>query len=345
MRRARKLQIIGRVFLVVGIIAAIIGGGFLGYMQAQLNKAHGDIDTNDIKIDESIPLLFDEDIVNILLLGVDERPSEGDVGRSDTTMIATIDFKNNQLKLTSLMRDMYVNIPGYGYGKFNQAYANGGIELVIQTIASNFGIKLDGYATVNFYAFVDIIDILGGVEIDINQDEYEWIQANCKSKTLLAIKPGLQNLNGYQALLYSRLRFVGNNDFERTDRQRRVLSTLFDKLKTQSYGAMVRVMTSALNHVKTDLSMGEIQSLAYNVLQMNVDEIDQLRVPMDGTYTFDWATMNGVNVSVIKIDVEANREAINRFIYSQVLETQADGSSNGATETLNDYEDYENYEE
>lgn len=347
MKKARRWQIAGRVILVIGIIAAIAGGGALGYMKAQMNKAKGDIDADDVIVDENIPLLFDEDIVNILLLGVDERPEEGDTGRSDTTMIATLDFKNNQLKLTSLMRDMYVEIPGRGYAKFNQAYADGGIELVIQTIASNFGIKVNGYATVNFDAFVDVIDILGGVEININQEEYEWIQSHCKRKVLLSIKPGLQTLNGDQALLYSRLRFVGDNDFERTERQRRVLSTLFDKFKDQSYTSMMKVMTSAMNYVKTDLSSSEIQSLAYNVLKMKVDEVDQLRLPMDGTYQFAWEVMNGTSVNVVKFDLEANRDAVNRFIYSQSLESGGStgeyGAADGQTDTMQ--EDYENYEE
>lgn len=349
MKNARKWQIVGRVILVIGIIAAIIGGGALGYMKAQMNKAKGDIDADDVFVDGNVPLLFDEDIVNILLLGVDERPEEGDEGRSDTTMIATLDFKNNQLKLTSLMRDMYVDIPGRGYAKFNQAYADGGIERVIQTIANNFGIKVDGYATVNFEAFVEVIDILGGVDIEITQEEYEWIQANCKRKVLLEIKPGMQTLNGDQALLYSRLRFVGNSDFDRTERQRRVLSTLFDKFKDQSYASMMRVLVSALNYVKTDLTSSEIQSLAYNVLKMKVDEVDQLRIPLDGTYDFGWAVMNGVDVNVVNIDLEANRDAINRFIYDQSLNTSDDlqdsSNDNQSYSSQSDYENYDDYEE
>ncbi len=356
MKRARKIQIAGRVLLVVAIIAAIVTGGAFGYMKVKMDRIQGGVDADDVVVDENIPLLFDEDIVNILLLGVDENPEIDDEGRSDSTMIASIDFKHNQLKLTSLMRDMYVDIPERGYAKFNQAYSDGGVERVIQTVTNNFGIRINGYATVNFDAFAEVIDILGGVEIDINQDEYEWIQENCKRKVLLSIKPGLQTLNGDQALLYSRLRFVGNNDFERTERQRRVLSTLFEKFKGQSYGSMVRVMMSAMNYIKTDLTTGEIQSLVYNVLKMNVDEIDQLRLPLDGTYYFSDEIMDGVTVNVVRFDLEQNREALHRFIYGAgAVDDGEDGGSadggadpgTGGTEYGDEagYEDYEDYED
>ncbi|MGN0244076.1 MAG: LCP family protein [Lachnospiraceae bacterium] len=344
-KKGSKVRIYGRILLGILLVISIGVGAGYGYITTKLDSRQSSLQSEDVEIDPNIPLVFDSDIVNILLLGIDERPEEGDGGRSDTCMIATIDFKNKELKLTSLMRDMYVDIPGHATSKFNAAYADGGIPLVIQTIAQNFGIRVDGYATVNFEAFVEVVNRLGGVRININEDEYNWIQANCKRRVLLKIKPGKQKLNGDQALLYSRLRFVGNNDYERTDRQRRVLTKLYKKFKNQSYSEMLSLVLDILPYINTDLSSKEIQSLLYNVLKMNIEDVQQLRLPVDGAYYDDMVYIGGYMASVLQIDVEANKEALQTFIYGppavteEGLDTVTDDGMTSTESTA--YETYE----
>ena len=140
-------------------------GGVLGYYDARLeaavNNKNGSTLT-DVKVDDN--LTFNKNVINILLVGSDHGAIKGDHGRSDSIMIATVNFKTKELKLTSLMRDMYVEIPGHGHNKLNAAYAFGGVELLYQTIAKNFGIKIDNYCVVDFSTFEKVINKVGGVE-------------------------------------------------------------------------------------------------------------------------------------------------------------------------------------
>lgn len=140
------------------------GGAVAAYYKAATNTITTDTKTALKNVDVvDADLEYDQDVVNILLIGCDKRADETEAGRSDSTMIATIDLKNGKLKLTSLMRDMYIDIPGYGYHKFNAAYSYGGVQLEYETIAENFGIKLDGYVEVDMEAFRDVVDLIGGV--------------------------------------------------------------------------------------------------------------------------------------------------------------------------------------
>lgn len=298
--------------VVSGILAAKVKYEVTGAFATMERDTESDLDN---VLDDS-DLLSDSEIVNILLVGSDKRSTWTQAGRSDSTMIATIDNKNKQLKLTSLMRDMYVEIPGHGQNKLNAAYSFGGVQLLYETIAENFNIKLDGYVLVDFEAFKSLIDEVGGVEVDLNQEEYEYLTTAYHRSSVLDVVPGLQTMNGEQALAYTRIRQVGNNDFERTQRQRNVITSLFAKAKAMSLTELFDLGKTVLPYITTDLTNDEIYKMGKTVLFMGTTEIHQMRIPVDNSFT-----NQKVNRAwVLDIDLEQNQQALSDFIFNPVVE-------------------------
>ncbi|MBQ9936238.1 MAG: LCP family protein [Lachnospiraceae bacterium] len=270
--------------------------------------------------DKSSPIKFSEDVYNILLIGHDSRYREY-LGNSDSMIIVSINKKTKEIVMTSIMRDCYILRPGYGYGRINGAFAMGGPDLLIDTIEENFKIQIDGYVAVNFYAFMDIVDALGGVEITVKDEEVWVVNYYMDELNKLEGDPpdtdkltagGTYLLNGKQTLGYARIRYVGNADYERTQRQRLVLETVFNKLKDCSLTELNGVLNAVLPNVITDIEEGEMLSL---LLGTTTDyknyEIKQCRVPYDGTVEH----LNIGGAAVLGIDIQANIEYMHRDIY------------------------------
>lgn len=313
-----------RFLLVLGFLFAILAGIGVARVQYELDSTLNRMD-RDSAIDLSAAvegednLTSDDKIVNILLIGADKRESWSEAGRSDTVMIATLDMKHKQLKLTSLMRDMWLEIPGNGVNKFNAAYSYGGVSLLYQTIAANFGLKLDGYAVVDFAAFKDVVNAMGGIEIELDQAEYNYLIEAYKNypKTVKKFKPGKTKMTGSMALAYSRIRQVGRSDFRRTERQRAVIQAMFTKVKSMSIGEIKGLAEKMLPNIVTDLSNEQIYSYMFSVLTMGTTKLHQFRIPTDGAHTPE--KINGKDVLVV--DLPANVEALNNFIFNAVEET------------------------
>lgn len=316
--KIKKFKIILSLFLIIGIAA----GGVLGYYDARLeaavNNKNGSTLT-DVKVDDN--LTFNKNVINILLVGSDHGAIKGDHGRSDSIMIATVNFKTKELKLTSLMRDMYVEIPGHGHNKLNAAYAFGGVELLYQTIAKNFGIKIDNYCVVDFSTFEKVINKVGGVEISLEEKEAKYLNTTnyISKKKYRNVKVGKQTLNGNQALGYARVRYVvskkyGDGDFGRTGRQRAVLQAALNKVLQQSPTKVADIALDSLADVSTDMSAKYLKSLVLKVIQMGTTEIDQMRVPLEGTYKMGRAQSN---MFVFFINFSANKAAMNYFLFDK----------------------------
>ncbi len=272
--------------------------------------------------DNSIPLMFSEDVYNILLIGQDSR-DRNTLGRSDSMIIVSINRRTEQIVMTSIMRDCYVYIPDCGYGRINAAYAYGGSDLLIKTIESNFKIQIDSYVSVNFYSFMDVVDAVGGVEITVSDAEVKALNNSVQELNQLEGLPadtdklsggGTYILNGKQALGYSRIRYVGNSDYERTERQRRVLGEVFNSMKDCSLSEMNDVLNMVLPEVTTDIEEGEMFSLLINTTTKykNYDLV-QYRVPYDGT--IQDLTINGA--MVLGIDLPENIANMRRDIYGE----------------------------
>jgi polyisoprenyl-teichoic acid--peptidoglycan teichoic acid transferase len=241
------------------------------------------------------------DITNILFFGLDRRNPD-DASRSDSIMIVSIDRTAQKVKVSSLMRDMYVSIPNKEDNRINAAYAFGGPALAIKTINSNFGTDVRNYVTIDFFGMQDLINKVGGIQIDVKPDEVSNSGVT---------KSGLQTLDGKQALAYSRIRKVGNSDYERTERQRRVLNELFKKIKSQGVAKLPGLVSTLLPYVETSLSNSEIIELAMDASKFNTESIEQFRLPVDGTFKSE--KIRGM--SVLVPNIEANKAKLNEFIY------------------------------
>lgn len=314
-----------RFLLVLAFLLAIIAGVGVARVQYEIDSTLNKIDRESaINLSDAVEkedeLTKDEKIVNILLIGADKRESWSESGRSDTVMIATLDMKHKQLKLTSLMRDMWVNIPGHGEHKFNAAYSYGGVSLLYQTIAENFGLKLDGYAVVDFKAFKDVINAMGGVEVELTQAEYDYLMEAYKRhpEVIKNLAPGKNKMSGNQALAYSRIRQVGRSDFRRTERQRAVIQAMFTRVKGMSIGEIKKLAEKMLPNIVTDLSNEQIYSYMFSVLMMGTTEIQQFRIPTDDAHTPEWIGKE----QVLVIDLPANIAALNQFIFEAVPEKE-----------------------
>ena len=254
----------------------------------------------------------DDRIINILLVGSDKRATWTQTGRSDSAMIATLDLKHKKLKLTSLMRDMYLTIPGYGENRFNAAYSFGGVSLMYETIASNFGIRLDGYAVVDFSAFKKVINTIGGVKITLTDEEHQYLTTAYKRGSVLDLQPGTNVMNGEQALAYTRIRQDAQGDFGRTERQRKVLQAIFTEAKSMSLAELISLAEELMPYISTDLTNDQIMSYMQSVLMLGTTQIDQMRIPIDNSY--EQRRIN--NMAVLVPDMETNVNALQDFIYN-----------------------------
>lgn len=205
--------------------------------------------------DNSIPIENDDKVLNILLIGSDTR-DQRERGRSDSMILISFNKKTKKIIATSFLRDIYLKIPGKRNNRVNSAYSLGGADLLMDTIEKNFKIRIDRYVSVDFQAFIEIVDKVGGVTIDVSKNEIKEINAITGDDMI--ISSGAQLLNGRQALGYSRIRSVGFNDFDRTARQRKVLEQLFHKLKGLNLIQINDLLNKMLPQVTTNFSEGEI---------------------------------------------------------------------------------------
>lgn len=238
-----------------------------------------------------------DDMINILLIGQDRRPGETRA-RSDSMILCTVNRDSKTIILTSFMRDLYVKIPGYGSNRINASYAWGGMELLNQTLEQNFGIYVDGNVEVDFNQFASIVDLLGGVPMELRSDEASYINSDTGS----SLSSGMQLLSGKQALSYSRIRKLdADGDFSRTNRQRKVIGALFDQVKGSGLTTLLGLLDEVLPMVTTDMSNGEILGYAAKVFPMfSGATITSQRVPADDA--FYYAMIDGMSVLVADMD-------------------------------------------
>lgn len=276
------------------------------------------VDPNSISLSSGGSLRTDQDVINILLVGEEAMFDGGSRGRTDSMMIATINVKQKALKLTSIMRDLYVAIPGYSDNKLNAAYHNGGMPLLKQTIEENFDIELDGSVLVNFAGFEEIINRLGGVEITLTANEAAYLnRTNYISNPIYRnVRAGTQTLNGNQALGYSRVRYVRteteSDDFGRTSRQRTVLNAIFDKYKSKSLPELVTILYDILPLVTTDINKSTIMDYLTTVVTLGTTELETMRIPVDNA--FSNSSVRGMSV-LLPNSLQDNIDALHTFIF------------------------------
>lgn len=272
------------------------------YLEAEKQQDTGGgpaIEDSDVDWGQMLGTLLgdSDDVINILLIGQDRRPGETRA-RSDSMILCTVNRNDKTIVLTSFMRDLYVQIPGYGNNRINASYAWGGMELLNKTLEQNFGIYIDGNVEVDFEQFTQIVDLLGGVPVELRADEAQYISIDTQS----SLTEGLQQLTGAQALSYSRIRNLdADADFSRTNRQRKVLDALFRQVKDAGLVRLLSLLDEVLPMVTTDMGNGEILGYATKVFPMlSGATISSQRVPADGAYK--GAMIDGMSVLVADMD-------------------------------------------
>lgn len=250
---------------------------------------------------------------NILLLGVDN-----DERASDTMIVLTIDQTDKTIKLSSLMRDSYVDFGPGKITKLNYAYHYGGNELVVKTINEQFKLDIKDYIQVDYGGLTNIINYVGGVNVDVLPEEVKYV--NTYSKDIAKVnnikytpiyRSGKQKLNGEQATAYCRIRYVGNNDYQRTQRQRMILSKIVNKLMDKHVTEYPSMINELSPYIKTSLDSIEICKLAKNFDSYVEKGIKQTRCPYDGLKTD--AMIN--QIYYMKWDREENIKKLHDFIY------------------------------
>lgn len=239
---------------------------------------------------------------NLLFLGGDS-PSESSYDRTDSMIIVSVNVENAQIKLTSIMRDTWVAIEGHGMNKINAANVFGGPELALQTVNESFGTNLQDYVMVNMSKLVDVVDLLGGIDIEITSAERQVLGLS---------HAGMVHLDGKEALKYARIRKI-DTDYRRTERQRTVLMALAAKLKTVPSSELPDTVMALLKLVDTNLSNAQLATLALSGFQADIEQVEQYRIPVDGTFD---SGMFG-STWCIKPDFEKNAELLHEFIYGK----------------------------
>ncbi|MDE6035344.1 MAG: LCP family protein [Ruminococcus sp.] len=264
-------------------------------------------------------------VKSVLVIGTDGRTTE-EQGRSDSMILLSFNSRTNKIILTSFMRDCYVNIAGYGMDKLNAAYSYGGAELLMDTIESNFNIKINDYVTVNFISFAGLIDAVGGIDIDVTADEAQEINNILLSEVnqlmgddqwsdFLEIIDGIMHLNGKQALSYARIRYVGNSDFERTSRQREVITKIIPKIVNPV--SVSRIVKNVIPKVNTNMSTIGMYLLSLKVPFAIGYDIEQIQIPAENTfYPEDVWCDDGTTQSVLQVDFNANYNILEDKIFS-----------------------------
>lgn len=339
-----------RITAIVLSVLLLIGGSGLIYYYSVLNSlkfvdisdntatatkatANADSASDDI-FDKSLSndeLLEDSKVLNVMLFGEDNARGEK-FGRSDSMIMLSIDNRHKKLKMTSFQRDSYVYVDGYGYDKLTNAYAYGGPKLTIQTIESNFGVKVDRYAVVDYASFIDIIDVLGGIDLELTKDEIDYINyqlyknKQSDTRTTITDAPGMVHLTGQQALWYARNRGldsseeeigIAGDDWDRTSRQRKLLETMFNDMKSADLTQIVSIVGKVGPLVTTNIKKDEITALVSHSPTYLTYSVEQYTVPQEG----QWYYMNDTPVgSVIAFsDLETQRKLFAEFIYEELV--------------------------
>lgn len=289
------------------LLSALPGSAFAAF--------HIEVSADEL---DPAPGLGDE-WMNVLLIGTDSRADEKDAGRSDSMMICSIRRETGEARLVSLARDMWVPIPGTVNGnKLNAAHSYGGPNLLMKTINNNFGMNLTRYLSVNFHGMARLVDLIGGVDMELTAGEVRIINAGVRpgdyDSPTVSLTPGAgtRHLSGAQALAYARIRKL-DNDFGRTARQRKLLVALLSKARALPVTEQLGLLASANSSFSTNMTPEEISELAMFVLSEGVIAVRELSLPSEGTYRYERRD----GVSTLVTDIETTGATLRAFIYGE----------------------------
>ena len=282
-KKRTALKIIGRIFLAIIIIIVILAGIGLGYVYNKLGQMNvEEIDETAIGISEETEERL-SGYRNIALLGIDSREDDYGLGnRSDCIIIASLNQETKDIQLISVYRDTYMQVEENGkrvLDKVTHAYSYGGAQNALKALNTNLDLNITEYVTVNFDAVIAAVDAMGGVTIDIDSSELnyinDYIDATSSSsgiKSSHITKTGRQTLDGVQAVAYSRIRYTAGGDYKRTERMRTVIEAMLAKAKTLSIGQLNKLVDTILPRISTNITSTEILALAPSIASFNITE-------------------------------------------------------------------------
>ncbi|MGH4049899.1 MAG: LCP family protein [Clostridium sp.] len=325
MNRKKKKNHWKKIILSLFFIIVLIAGTAFGSSLYQLNKiktktiskTDDDLGVKPKKIQEKKE---DTKVTNIALFGVDRR-NKDEPARSDSIMILSIDENNKKIKISSIMRDTYVKVNGHGETKINHAYAYGGPQLAIRTLNENFDLNIRDYATVDFFNLEKIIDAIGGVTVDVKDNEVGLINsymsetATLENESISRISnSGSQTLNGMQSVAYTRIRYTAGGDFVRTERQRTILSAIFTNIQSLGPTEFPSVVSKLLPLTETSMNNLDIIKLGSKMFSSNIKTLNQERFPRED-YSHG-KTIDGIWYLVA--DMKATVDQLHKYIYEDI---------------------------
>lgn len=320
-KRRRKKHRLRKFLIAVVLIIALLGVGLYQLVGA----VYGKMNYKELPAVAAEPMKEDG-VVNILLIGNDSREN-GEDGRSDAMILLSISSRTKTIYMTSLLRDIYVDIPGHDGNRLNAAYAFGGAELLMKTIEHNFGIPVNRYMLVNFEAFANLVDAVDGIELELTRDEIEYVNGYLVEYNMLTGReqgtdnmdlsvadngPAVVHLNGPQALAYSRNRYLGT-DFGRTERQRKVLTAVIGKLPGAVLTNAGGLIDSLMPNLTTNLTKNECFSLSLMAGKLLTYDIVSDNIPQPDTYR----DVTIREMQVLEVDFETNIRYLREKIYGE----------------------------
>ena len=326
--KKKKKSSFKRFLIAVALIIVFLAAG----LYVLVGKVYAEMNYEEIESVASSPMK-EEGVTNILLIGNDSREN-GEDGRSDAMILLSISNKTKKIYMTSLLRDMYVEIPGHKDNRLNAAYSYGGAELLMETIEKNFDIHISRYVLVNFEAFANLVDAVGGVDLELTGKEVEYVNGYLVEYNILLGRPegtdyfddlsgGMVHLNGPQALAYCRNRYIGT-DFGRTERQRKVLTEVIHKLPKGVLMNPKGLIDGLMPNLTTNLTQAECYRLSLMAPKILTYDIIQNSIPIEGTYKD--ATHR--KMSVLEVDFEANKKFLQENLYGTGDSTATAASEN-----------------
>lgn len=295
-----------------------------GYSRSFLEKMHDKNIVDDSLNDLSYA--HKEGVTNILITGSDARPGEK-TSRTDSMMILTIDKNHKDIKLTSLARDTFVDIPGHGYSKLTHAYAFGKEDLLIKTIEKNFGIDINDFVFINFESFISIVDALGGVHADVSTGEmkemnkfveecWRWDTNPNKGDLKYIERSGEQTLNGYQSLAYARIRH-NDSAIGRDGRQRFIVKIILKKLKTAPIYDYPKILEAITPYVKTNMTANQMLKVAADIMFIGTSNIKQMEFPIIDPPGYSKGGIYGRHGWVLRFE-DSTLEDLKNFIFNDI---------------------------
>ena len=319
-KKTSALKIIGIILLVIVVLIVIAAGIGLGFVYSKLGKMNvQELDETDIGIDEEIKVKLSK-YRNIAIFGIDSREDDYGLGnRSDCIIIASLNQETKDIKLISVYRDTYMQIGHNGkqiLDKVTHAYSYGGAQNAVKALNANLDLNITEYVTVNFDAVIAAVDAMGGITIDIDSSELEYINQYINGTSESSgvdssniTKTGRQTLDGVQAVAYSRIRYTAGGDHKRTERMRTVIEAMLTKAKTLSLGKLNKLVDTILPRVSTNITATEILSLVPNIASFNIDASMGWPYETRGTQT-------GIYYGV-PVTLESNVEKLHKEVFEQ----------------------------